>query len=114
MPADPLRCQDMNPTQTPDGGVLTTMLIGGMSCGACVRHVERAFDGISGVIHVEVDLAHNRAVIEHLPSYVDAGALAAAIRDTGYRARVIQSVDEAADRTTMPPSARACCGCGCG
>jgi Cu+-exporting ATPase len=104
----------MNPTETPGGDVLTTtFLIGGVSCSACVRHVERALDGIPGVIHVEVDLAHNRAVVEHLPSSVDAAALAAAIRDTGYGATVIESVNEAVDRPTALQPARACCGCGC-
>ena len=34
----------------------TTLRIAGMSCGACVRHVTRAIEGMNGVVHVDVDL----------------------------------------------------------
>ena len=59
-----------------------------MSCGACVRHVLRALDGMSGVVHAEVDLATNEATVEHLPTFTDETALVAAIRDAGYSATV--------------------------
>ena len=41
----------------------TTLRIAGMSCGACVRHVTRALDGITGVVHVDVDLQRGQAVV---------------------------------------------------
>ena len=46
-----------------------TLRIAGMSCGACVRHVTRAIEGMNGVVHVDVDLQTNQAVVEHLPDY---------------------------------------------
>jgi cation transport ATPase len=48
----------------------TTLSIAGMSCGACVRHVTKALDGMTGVVHVDVDLRANQASVEHLPSFV--------------------------------------------
>jgi copper chaperone CopZ len=90
----------------------TTMSIGGMSCGACVRHVTRALDGMMGVVHVSVDLPRNQATVEHLPAYADAVALINAVRDAGYHARLVQTVADA-DPAPPRPVASSWCGCGC-
>ncbi len=89
----------------------TTLGVGGMSCGACVRHVSRALDGMTGVVHVEVDLGRNEATVEHLPALTDAAALIAAIRDAGYSAAVMRTVD---DVDLLPASVPAPVRCGCG
>ena len=89
----------------------TTLAIAGMSCGACVRHVTKALDGMTGVVHVDVDLRTNQASVEHLPSFVDQASLMAAVRDAGYAARVVETVDDA-DPTPVS-RASASCGCGC-
>ena len=49
------RYEDMNNRKLADTAqVQTTRLsIDGMSCGACVRHVTRALDGLTGVVHVQ-------------------------------------------------------------
>ena len=83
----------------------TTFRIGGMSCGACVRHVARAIDGLTGVVHVDVDLEKNLAVVEHLPDWVDEPGLIAAITDAGYAASAIDR-DVYTDRN----GPRSCCG----
>lgn len=88
----------------------TTLAIAGMSCGACVRHVTKALDGMSGVVHVDVDLRTNQASVEHLPSFVDRASLIAAVRDAGYAARVVETVDD----TDPKPVSRASASCGCG
>ena len=88
----------------------TTLAIAGMSCGACVRHVTKALDGMTGVVHVDVDLRTNQASVEHLPSFVDQASLIAAVRDAGYAARVVETVDD----TDPPPAGRASSSCGCG
>ena len=72
----------------------TTLAISGMSCGSCVRHVVSALDGLTGVVHVNVDLRTNKASVEHLPAFVDAGSLIGAVRHAGYTARVIDTVDD--------------------
>ena len=59
----------MKHPQTNEPHVRTTILaIAGMSCGACVRHVTNALDGLTGVVHVETDLRTNEASVEHLPA----------------------------------------------
>ena len=88
----------------------TTLSIGGMSCGACVRHVTRALEGMTGVVHVAVDLERGEVSVEHLPAFTGARALVAAIRDAGYVARVTASLDDAA----LLPVAREPVGCACG
>jgi copper chaperone CopZ len=102
----------MKPTHE-QGEIRTTILsIDGMSCGACVRHITRALDGMAGVVHAEVDLATNEASVEHLPAFTDAASLMAAIRDAGYTARVTSTRDDAA-METRPGGSVAGCGCGC-
>ena len=89
----------------------TTLAIAGMSCGACVRHVARALDGMTGVVHVKVDLPTAQAAVEHLPAFVDAASLIAAIRDAGYVAREVQTGGDT--DPTLVAEASADCGCGC-
>lgn len=88
----------------------TTLAIAGMSCGACVRHVTKALDRITGVVHVDVDLRTNQASVEHLPSFVGRASLIAAVRDAGYAARVVETVDD----TDPTPVSRASASCDCG
>ncbi len=47
----------------------TTVSVGGMSCAACVRRVERALAEVEGVIGVSVNLATARATIDHKPEW---------------------------------------------
>ena len=90
-----MRHSCMKQLESNEPKVRTTMLaIAGMSCSVCVRHVARALDGLTGVVHVNVDLRTNEASVEHLPSFVDATSLIAAIRDAGYAARVVSTVDD--------------------
>ena len=87
------RCMKHSETEPPDVRT-TTLSIAGMSCGACVRHVTRALDGMTGVVHAQVDLRTNEAIVEHIPGYVDAAALIAAVRDAGYEAGIARTVDD--------------------
>ena len=89
----------------------TTFAVGGMACSVCARHVMRALDGMNGVVHVEVDLRKNETIVEHVGAQVDAVALAAAIRDAGYSARIQVT---AADEDWILPSGSVPVGCGCG
>lgn len=57
------------------------VLIEGMSCGHCVRHVKEALEELKGVSKVEVDLASKTATIE---GDVTDAEIKAAIEDAGY------------------------------
>ncbi len=61
--------------------------VGGMTCGACVAHVEKALKSLRGVIEVRANLAAERAFVEVLDGAVDYPALAEAIRRAGYEPR---------------------------
>ena len=58
--------------------------IGGMTCAACVRHVERALGKVEGVSTVNVNLATERATVEYLPSVATVDAMRAAVHNAGY------------------------------
>lgn len=62
----------------------TTLLVGGMSCAACVRRVETALKDVPGVEDASVNLASSRATVTHAPGRVDIETLRKVIEDTGY------------------------------
>lgn len=57
------------------------IMIEGMSCGHCVKHVQEALEGLDGVSSVEVNLAEKYAVVE---TTVEDSQLQEAIDDAGY------------------------------
>jgi copper chaperone CopZ len=54
-----------------------------MSCGACVKHVERAIQSVAGVQSVQVDLSTGVAKVK-LNSQETDSALADALAEAGY------------------------------
>ncbi|MGB0652043.1 MAG: heavy metal translocating P-type ATPase [Thermoplasmatota archaeon] len=73
-----------------------------MTCANCVVHVERAVAAVPGVAAVQVNLASERAAVEHDPD-LDWGTVAAAVEAAGYGvvrpdAAVQEVADEAARR----------------
>lgn len=62
-----------------------TIPIHGMSCGGCVRNVQRALGGLPGV---RVDaVTVGSAVVSYDPSVTNRDALVAAIASAGYTAQ---------------------------
>lgn len=110
-----LRYRDMNESQRANTPLIQTtkLSIVGMSCGACVRHVTTALDGLTGVVHVEVDLAKNEAVVDHLLDRVNETGLVAAMSNAGYHASVVASSSEPGDLASQPAPARRSTGCCC-
>ena len=58
----------------------------GMSCGACVAHVEKAVRKLGGVQEVSVSLMTNSMQVEYDASVLDAAAIEAAVANAGYGA----------------------------
>jgi copper chaperone CopZ len=76
-----LRYQDMNESKRANTPLVhtTRLSIVGMSCGACVRHVTTVPNAVTGVVHVDVDLPKNEAVVDQLLDRVNETDLIAAI-----------------------------------
>ena len=111
-----LRYQDMNESKRANTPLVHTtgLSIVGMSCGACVRHVTTVLNGLTGVVHVDVDLPKNEAVVDHLLDRVNEAGLIAAITDAGYHASVLALSSEPDDLASQPPAAPRSTGCCCG
>lgn len=60
--------------------------VSGMTCAACVMHVEHALTDVPGVEDARVNLASERAVVE-VPEGLSFDVLASAVKDAGYGAR---------------------------
>lgn len=63
----------------------STILVEGMTCASCVRHVEKALSKVSGVSSATVSLATNKASVKHSNS-LSKEELFAAIESAGYHA----------------------------
>ena len=62
----------------------TTLAIGGMTCAACVAHVENALEGADGVLSAQVNLATERASVEYVPGIAGISELRHSVEDAGY------------------------------
>ncbi len=62
---------------------MTTLTISGMSCGHCVKAVEKALSSVPGTQNVQVNLEAGRATVE---GNADVQALVAAVKEEGYQA----------------------------
>ena len=67
-----------------DGRGTITVMVGGMTCAACVRRVERALQKIAGVRDARVNLATSRATVIYDGDDVTVSDIAAVIRSSGY------------------------------
>jgi Cu+-exporting ATPase len=63
-----------------------TLAIGGMTCAACVRKVEKALGKAPGVASASVNLVTERATVTYDPAVVSDALLVAAVERAGYEA----------------------------
>ena len=61
-----------------------TFSVTGMTCGNCVKHVEKALQGISGISSVAVDLDNHQATVEYDPAIATVEAMTSAVTEAGY------------------------------
>ena len=82
-----------------------TLSVTGMTCAACVGHVERALKGVPGVLDASVNLGTESARITAVG--VEASDLVAVVEGAGYGAAIsdggapAEEVERAADRREM-------------
>jgi Cu+-exporting ATPase len=58
--------------------------IGGMTCAACIAHVEGALRDVAGVVGVNVKLATEKATVTFVPGTTDMTDFKRAVEETGY------------------------------
>ena len=78
----------------------TSLSIGGMTCAACVSHVEGALTEVEGVSDASVNLATERASVEYVPGLTEISDLRNAVEDSGYSITAVGSDD--GDDTLAP------------
>ena len=66
-----------------------TLGIDGMTCAACVSHVESALTDVQGVESATVNLATERATVEYVQGVTGIADLRHAVQDSGYSATAI-------------------------
>jgi Cu+-exporting ATPase len=68
-----------------EGARRTIVSVGGMTCAACVRHVEQALKTVPGVVDAAVNLATSTATVTHTGDEYLVPALEKKIIETGYQ-----------------------------
>ena len=76
-----------------------TLGIDGMTCAACVSHVEHALNGVHGVESASVNLATERATVEYVQGVTGIADLRHAVEDSGYSAATLADGDMDEDST---------------
>jgi copper chaperone len=61
-----------------------TLMISGMSCGMCVKHVTHALKDVNGVTNVATDLESNTAVVTFDPAAAGLPEFKEAVAEAGY------------------------------
>jgi copper chaperone len=64
----------------------TTIKVGGMSCGGCVKNVTGALEGLDGVQKAEVSLEQAQAVVSFDGTKLQRADLMQAVEDAGFDA----------------------------
>ncbi len=84
------------------------LTVSGMTCGACVKHVEKAINSIAGVQKVEVDLASGAVKVEGDVSQ-RVKEIIAALEEDGYLAQVSTDVSSKAKSGSCKSGSSCCC-----
>ncbi len=80
--------------------VKTTFSVSGMSCASCVSRVEKSLRDLPGVVSVAVNLASNRAVVEHTGN-ADTAAMLRAVTDAGYGIEMVTAEQGREDAASL-------------
>ena len=73
------------------GTTSATLNVGGMTCAACVMHVEHALADLPGVVDATVNLATERARVNYVPGLAGVADFRDALEDSGYRLEGLES-----------------------
>ena len=84
------------------------LTVSGMTCGSCVKHVEKTINSIAGVQKVEVDLASGAVKVEaNVSQHVK--EIIAALEKDGYPAQMSTDVSNKAKSGSCKSGSNCCC-----
>jgi len=78
----------------------TTVSIEGMTCGACTSSVEAGFNGVDGLLHFNISLLAERAMVAHDPTKLTAEKIVEIIEERGFDAKILNSVADGRAQST--------------
>jgi Cu+-exporting ATPase len=85
-----------------------TLNVGGMTCAACVSHVEGGLRSVLGVVDAGVNLATEKATVEYVPGVAGMPELRRGVQNAGYRLEGdTEDTDVALERLSRTREARA-------
>ena len=84
------------------------LTVSGMTCGACVKHVEKAINSIAGVEKVEVDLASGSVKVEGDISQ-QVNEIIAALEEDGYPTKISSSESSEMKSGSCKSGTSCCC-----
>ena len=87
--------------------VSASLNIGGMTCAACVYHVERALSSVPGVSKANVNLGVEKAAVEFSPSLASMDDLRRAVEEAGYRVEAVGDRQQELERLSKTEEMRA-------
>ena len=87
---------------------IVNLTVSGMTCGACVKHVEKAINSIAGVEKVEVDLASGSVKVEGDISQ-QVNEIIAALEEDGYPAKISSSESSEIKSGSCKSGTSCCC-----
>lgn len=85
------------------------LTVSGMTCGNCVKHVEKAINSIAGVRSVEVDLASGTVKVDGDVAH-KVTEIIAALEEDGYLAKVDAEKGVEAKGGSCKSGSSCCCG----
>jgi len=95
----------------------------GMTCGSCANAVRKALTRVSGVGHVDVDLARGRATVASLDDGSHLQDMLDALTEAGYKGKLVSGSSVSMNEDSSSPSMGRCAsakasqgqgGCCCG
>lgn len=70
---------------------VTTVAVGGMTCGACTSSVQNAIKDVEGLVQFNISLLAERAIIVHDPESLTSENITSIIEDAGFDATIVSS-----------------------
>lgn len=98
-------------TRAEGAGQEATYVSPKITCGACVEKLNQALQPLAGVKKVAVDVAASQVRVRFDPERTNPGALAFAMADAGYPARLV--ADQGGTGQAAPVGSAGGCGGGC-